>query len=117
MIRCPALAARHLARAALWTPLLLVSLWASAQELVRPFPAAARTGTLEVLQPPLVLIDGQPARLSPGARIRGTSNSIVLSASLVGQTLRVNYLPDAQGMVHEVWILTAQEARARRPAP
>ena len=88
---------------------------APAQDLVRQFPAAARRGTLEVTAPPQILMNGEPARLSPGARIKGTSNLLVMSASLVGQALLVNYLRDRQGLVHEVWILNPSEAADTRP--
>jgi hypothetical protein len=54
-------------------------------------------------------------RLSPGSRIRATSNLLVMSASLVGQELTVNYVRDAAGLLHEVWILTPEEAAAKRP--
>ncbi len=66
---------------------------ANAQDLVRQFPPAARRGTLEVTAPPNVLINGQAERLSPGARIKNTNNTLALSGSLVGQRLLVNYLP------------------------
>jgi len=85
-----------------------------AQTLVRPFPAAALRGELVVLQPPLISIDGEAARLSPGARIRNTQNTLVLSGTLVNQALLVNYLRDGLGLVHEVWILTATEAAEKR---
>ena len=44
---------------------------ARAQMTARQFPPTARRGTLEVLTPPEILIDGKAERLSPGARIRG----------------------------------------------
>ena len=87
---------------------------ASAQNLLRQFPAAALRGTLEVTAPPEVLINGQPARLSPGARIKNTNNALVMSASLVGNRLVVNYLRDPQGLVHEVWLLSPTEAQEKR---
>ena len=80
----------------------------------REFPAKAMRGSLQVIAPPNVLLNGQTARLSPGARIKGPSNALVMSASLVGSTVAVNYVLDMQGLVHEVWILTPQEARAER---
>lgn len=80
----------------------------------REFPAKALRGVLEVVAPPNVLINGQPARLSPGARIKGTTNTLVMSGSLVGSKVLVNYVRDMQGLVHEVWILNEQEARAER---
>ncbi len=87
---------------------------ASAQNLLRQFPAAALRGTLEVTTPPEVLINGQPARLSPGARIKNTNNALVMSASLVGSSVLVNYLRDRQGLVHEVWLLSPTEAEEKR---
>ena len=85
-----------------------------AQELVRQFPAAAKRGTLEVTQPPNILINGQPERLSPGARIKNPNNMIVLSGSLVGQAVLVNYQRDPQGQIHEVWLLNPAEAQQKR---
>jgi hypothetical protein len=86
-----------------------------AQTLKRQFPAKALRGKLVVQQPPWVTIDGKTAQLSPGSRIRNTNNSLVLSASLVGQELTVNYLRDGMGLVHEVWILNAVEVAEKRP--
>lgn len=93
----------------------LAPVTALAQGLVRPFPKAALRGMLEVTAPPQVLINGQPARLSPGARIKGTNNLIVMSGTLVGRQLLVNYVRDAQGLLHDVWILTPAEAQEKRP--
>ncbi len=78
-----------------------------------PIPQTAQRGVLVVTQPPEVLLDGRPDRLSPGARIRGRNNLLVLSASLVGQELPVRYVRDPQGLVHAVWILTEAEAQAK----
>ena len=100
--------------ALLATALLAFANIASAQEVVRPFPAAAKRATLQVTYPPDILLNGQSARLSPGARIRGTNNMLVLSGSLAGQIVLVNYVKDAQGMVHEVWVLNATEAQQKR---
>lgn len=89
---------------------------AGAQTLpARHFPPQALRGTLELTAPPDVVLDGKAARLSPGARIRATNNLITLPASLRGQTFTVNYLLDLGGLVHEVWILTPEEARDKRP--
>ena len=102
--------------ALLATALLVTAGAASALDAVRPFPANAKRGTLEVTYPPEVLLNGKSARLSPGARIRGTNNMLVLSGSLAGQSLPVNYVLDPQGLVHEVWILNATEARQSKDA-
>lgn len=87
---------------------------ATAQTGVRQFPAAAQRGTLVVTKPPEVLINGVAARLSPGARIKGVNDALVLSASLVGQSVLVNYRRDGQGLIHEAWILSAEEAAEKR---
>jgi hypothetical protein len=88
---------------------------AQAQGVVRNFPEAALRGTMEVGQPPWINMDGATAQLSPGSRIRGTSNTIVMSGGLVGQKLVVNYVLAPGGLVHDVWILTEAEAALKRP--
>ena len=81
---------------------------------VRAFPATALRGTLQVISPPDVRLDGQPARLSPGSRIRNPQNNLVLSGAVIGQELVVNYTRDASGLVHEVWILSDAEIAKKR---
>jgi hypothetical protein len=88
---------------------------AQAQTQSRNFPAAALRGTLVVVQPPIVSLNGKPARLSPGARIRSQTNMLQMSGALVGQELTINYLLEPGGMVHEAWILTPAEAAEKRP--
>jgi hypothetical protein len=85
-----------------------------AQDLVRQFPTAAKRATLEVTAPPYVLLNGQTERLSPGARIKSPGNLLVMSGTLVGQQVLVNYLRNAQGELHEVWILSKTEAAEKR---
>ncbi len=82
----------------------------------RPFPATALRGALQITQPPDVLLNGEAARLSPGSRIRGANNMLQLSGALVGQNLLVHYTREMSGLVHDVWILTPEEA-ARKPWP
>jgi len=104
----------------LLTMLAVVFLWtsihspAAAQTTPRQFPPAAKRGTMVVTAPPQVLINGAVAQLSPGARIRGVTNMMVMSASLVGTSVLVNYVRDPLGLVHEVWILSEQEAQEKR---
>jgi hypothetical protein len=114
MNRCTALLPRrHLIAAAL---LLAGTGAVLAQDATpRDFPANAFRGTLVVLQPPEITMDGRPARLSPGSRIRGANRMMVLSATLVNQELTVNYTLEPNGMVHDVWILTPAEAALKRP--
>jgi hypothetical protein len=88
---------------------------AQAQGVVRNFPETALRGVMEVGQPPWITMDGEKAQLSPGARIRSTGNTIVMSAGLVGQKLAVNYVLAPGGLVHDVWILTEAEAALKRP--
>ena len=82
----------------------------------RPFPATALRGQLTVTQPPAVMLNDQPARLAPGARIRGENNLLVLSGTLVNQPLVVNYTIDPYGLLLDVWVLTPAE-RAKQPWP
>lgn len=85
---------------------------ANAQGLVRALPANAMLGELRVVQPPEVVLNGNATRLSPGARIRSQANTLVMSATLVGQTLAVAYVTEPHGLVHEVWILNPAEHAA-----
>ncbi len=82
-----------------------------AQTVGRPIPPQALRGTLEITQPPNVLLNGKPDRLSPGARIRSDNNLLILSGTLVGRTLAVRYVREPHGQIHDVWILTATEAQ------
>jgi hypothetical protein len=99
-----------------WTATLLgISAPVSAQINVRPFPPNAERAAMVVTYPPIILLNGQPDRLSPGARIRGQNNLLQMSGSLVGQNLLVNFVRNPSGEVHEVWILTEAEAALRLP--
>jgi hypothetical protein len=93
-----------------------LSVGADAQTVQRNFPATALRGEISFGQPPELLLNGQPARLSPAARIRGLNNMLVLSGGLAGQRAVVNYVVDPLGLVQEVWILTDSE-RAKQPWP
>ncbi len=70
---------------------------------------------MTVLNAHEVSINGTTTRLSPGSRIRATTNALVVSGNLVGQSFVVNLVRDTMGQVHEVWILNAAEAAERRP--
>ena len=118
MNRCPRFSPRRirlllpalLSALALWQPLPA----AAQEQTVRQFPVAAKRGMLVVTAPPEVLINGTVERLSPGARIRGVNNMLVMSASLVGQRFVVNYVREKQGMIQEVWLLNQAEADEKR---
>ena len=85
-------------------------------QVQRNFPATALRGALVVVDPPSATLNGQPARLGPGARIRDANNLQQLSGSLVGAKLLVHYTLDPLGLIQDVWILTPQEA-AKKPWP
>ena len=89
------------------------SAWAQAP---RNFPANALRGELLVVAPPEVRVNGQPARLAPGARIRGETNLMQVSGALAGQRWMVHYTVDLSGALLDVWVLTAAE-RANQPWP
>jgi hypothetical protein len=118
MNRCTALhhsPQRRLALLAAFVSLgLLTAPWASAQNAPRQFPPAAKRGFLEITAPPEALLNGTADRLSPGARIRGANNMLVMSGALVGQRLVVNYTRTPQGQIHDVWILSDAEALEER---
>jgi hypothetical protein len=86
-----------------------------AQFSTRPFPPNTLRGAMVVTNPPELVMNGKAERLSPGARIRGANNMLVMSASIVGQNLLVNFVREPNGMVHEVWILTEAEAKQVLP--
>ena len=123
----PALAARivfpHLGRTELLLAcvVLFFGLWAglvagpAMAQSGRSFPPQAQRAVLQVIQAPDLLLNGKPARLAPGARIRGSNDLLVLSGTLTGQTLLVNVVLESGGLVKEVWILSPEEA-AQAPA-
>jgi hypothetical protein len=120
MNRCNALfscapARRRLLLTLLAAPLVCLPALAPAQLNVRPFPPNAERGTMVVTHPPLIQMNGVADRLSPGSRIRGQNNLLVLSGSIVGQSLLVNFVRNPTGEVHDVWVLTEVEAALKLP--
>lgn len=83
----------------------------SAQAQVhRPFPVQALRGELVVLQTPQVSLNGQPARLAPGARLRSDTHLLLQPASVAGQKLFVHYtIEPSSGMLMDVWVLNPAE--------
>jgi hypothetical protein len=88
----------------------------AAAQMARHFPGSALRGEVVVTQPPEILLNRQPARLAPGARIRDTQNLLQLSGALAGQRLVVHYTLDLNRQLLDVWVLTPEE-RAHRPWP
>ncbi|MES2512028.1 MAG: hypothetical protein V4625_19045 [Pseudomonadota bacterium] len=82
---------------------------------VRQFPKLAKRGELVITTPPDAVVDGKADRLSPGVRIRDTENRLVLSGTLINTRLPVRYVRDNTGLVHEIWVLNAEEARQKMP--
>jgi len=114
MNRCPTVTSSFALSLVLLLASLAWSLPASAQQGVRQFPPAAKRASLTVSTPPDVLLNGAPERLAPGVRIRGTTNSLVMSAALVGQTYIVNYVREPQGLIKDIWLLTELEVAEKR---
>jgi hypothetical protein len=85
-------------------------------QVQRTFPGTALRGALVIVDPPNATLNGAPARLAPGARVRDAQNAQQLSGSLVGAKLLVHYTLDPLGLIQDVWILTPDEA-AKRPWP
>ncbi len=81
----------------------------AAAQVQRNFPYNALRGELAVGAPPEVRVNGKPARLAPGARLRGPDNMIVLSGALGAERFVVNYTLDTLGLVKDVWLLRKDE--------
>ncbi len=94
----------------------LVAVAPAAAQVARQFPATALRGEVIVTAPPEVALNGKPARLAPGARIRGQDSMLVMSGAAVGQKLVVHYTVDSSGQLRDVWILRPEEL-ARKPWP
>ena len=90
-----------------------LSLGAQAQT-TRQFTAQTLRGSLQIQAAPNVLLNGQPARLAPGSRIRGTDNLLVFPGSITGQALVVNYTVDGDGLIRDVWVLNEAELANKR---
>ncbi|MDM0115078.1 hypothetical protein QTI66_23215 [Variovorax sp. J22R133] len=80
----------------------------------RNFPVGTLRGQITFVNAQQVLLDGQPARLSPGSRVQSAQRMLVMPAALVGQTYVVNYMKDTMGLVSSVWLLSTDEARTER---
>jgi hypothetical protein len=93
----------------------LLALPAVAQ-VQRNFPQNALRGSIVFGPAPDIILDGQPARLAPGSRIRDMNNMVIVPSGLLGGRFLVHYTIDLYGLVKDVWILTPQEA-ANKPWP
>lgn len=82
----------------------------------RTFPANALRGELVITQFPDALLNGKPARLAPGARVKGDTNLWIAPAGLAGQKLVVHYTVETSGLLQDVWVLNPVEL-ANKPWP
>ena len=96
--------------------LICALLPASATAQLRPIPDFANRGHIVQIEGPIVEIDGERMRLSPGAQIRDQSNRIIIPMSVPPGTL-VKYTLDSLGEIHRVWVLTPEEAAAPDKTP
>ena len=102
-------------RALAFAAACLFALPADAQ-VQRNFPQTALRGAVVFGTAPEIALNGRPARLAPGSRIRDALNLMIVPAALHGGKFLVHYTVDTSGLVKDVWILTPDEA-ANRPWP
>ena len=76
---------------------------------MRSIPADAKRAQSSHESENRLILNGQPAQLSPGAQIRDPLNRIIMPATLPSGSI-VRYQLDAAGLVHRVWILSPEEA-------
>ena len=103
-------------RIALMLTSLLFASSSWAQLGLRPFPPKTQRAVMQVTQPPELLLNGVLERFSPGARIHGRDNLIVMSGTLTDSRFLVNYVRESSGQIYEVWILTDAEAAQALPS-
>jgi len=96
-------------------PLVLLAPQAASAQYARVLPPNTLRGKVSFGQPPEAALNGNAIRLAPGVRIRGANNMLVMSGALVGQTYKVNYALEMNGLLKEVWILTDAEADTTWP--
>jgi hypothetical protein len=84
-------------------------------QIARVFPDSAVRGKIAFKSPPQIELDGKADRLSPGARIRDEQGVLAMTGALEGKSFTVNFRREAStGLVHEVWILSAEEQKVKR---
>jgi len=89
---------------------------ASAQEVVqRNFPRNALRGELVLLNESEALLNGKPARLAPGLKLRGENNLLVMTGAALGRKFTANYTIDTYGLINNLWALRPDEAQRLWP--
>ncbi|HET7364359.1 MAG TPA: hypothetical protein VFJ70_12405 [Burkholderiales bacterium] len=84
----------------------------SALAQLRTIPSDAKRAKMSHVQDRIIQLDGKRELLAPGARIRDAANRFIVPGALPANSL-VRYRRDPNGAVHDVWILTPQEAAQR----
>ena len=83
---------------------------AAQAQVHRQFTAETLRGEIAVQVAPDVLLNGKPARLAPGSRIRNENNFLVTPGEMTVQGKRlVHYTQEADGLVKDVWVLNGAE--------
>jgi|RhiMetdeSRZDD1v2_1073273.scaffolds.fasta_scaffold2989875_1 hypothetical protein len=85
---------------------------AAAFAQLRTIPPDAKRAKMSPVQERIVVLDGKREMFAPGVRIRDAQNRIIVPNALPANSL-VKYRRDPNGAIHEVWILTPQEAAQR----
>jgi len=85
---------------------------AAAAAQLRTIPGDAKRAKLSHVRERIVELDGKRERLAPGAQIRDAANRIIVPAALPANSV-VKYRRDPSGALHEVWVLTPDEAARR----
>lgn len=88
---------------------LTAALPAHSQALMRRFPRTALRGEIAFGAFPQITVNGKPAQLAPGSRVRNAANMNAMPGALAGNKATANYTVDSSGLVHDVWILRADE--------
>ena len=94
---------------ALVSALVLSLAAAGAQAQFRTITPEAKRGVMSHVEGMTVEIDGKRVQLATGAQIRDGRNMIVVPTAVPRGAL-IKYMPDAQGQVSRIWILSPQEA-------
>lgn len=106
------------ALAALVAPLsaLVLPAAASAQEVVtRNFPRNALRGEVVLLNESEAALNGKPARLAPGLKLRGPNNLLMMTGAALGQKFLAHYTVDTYGLINNLWVLRPDEAQRLWP--
>ena len=86
----------------------------AAQAQLRTIPADAKRATMSHVQGMTVELNGKKTEMAAGAQIRDANNMIVVPSAVPPGVL-IKYVPDAQGQVARIWILSPQEAAQPDP--